>query len=687
MSSNGQPNSWNKIPYVQNSSNNGIPQSFTISYDAFTGKKLENGKTYYYSVVAYDYNNYEEFNTVENYGQRQQYFEGSRNIKVYAVSPQRGEKYLVEPIVTRLEGEGTGSNILQISSTVRESILKNTNDGKVAYNLSTSPLQLLIIDPEKCNGKQFQISIVDSTLNDTILSSATRWKLTDLTNNNSIIAKNRIAEFNEELLDSFGIILRVEQAIEPGEFVFSNSNNGFRGVKISYNSLPFNWYESIGDGFVNTNNGKINSPTLKFFNVENDPFIDPYLAYTKSNNLFYPFGLMNFRGYVVNNNNLPYFTTGWMLENTFGSISRAPISKLNNVDIVLTPDKSKWSRCVIVETANTFYTSKMNTNSSLSKYYLGLETKPNPDGKFPSQFDLRGDFSVGKNDQNGDGKPDPDGAVDANGKPLYGMGWFPGYAVDIETGKRLNIYFGENSCYSEKYDSICKKVNQIGGDMLWNPNGNLFTGDTLPNGSAYSYFAGGQHFIYVTNQTYDSCETIRKTFLINNKSIKAMQLKKNTWTSIPMPLKALKPLGAGSKGLIPSECVIKLRVDNAYQVKYEKGINNGYPTYLIDFKNSPIEADNFKTEFVSNNLSNVLIHPNPYFPSKHSTLNMNNLPENSQIEIYNLSGNLLLSQQISKQFSWDHKLQNGNLLNTTILLIKITNLDDKSYEIKKVMVE
>jgi len=26
-----------------------------------------------------------------------------------------------------------------------------------------------------------------------------------------------------------------------------------------------------------------------------------------------------------------------------------------------------------------------------------------------------------------------------------GMGWFPGYAIDVETGERLNIMFGEDS--------------------------------------------------------------------------------------------------------------------------------------------------------------------------------------------------------------------------------------------------
>ena len=166
---------------------------------------------------------------------------------------------------------------------------------------------------------------------------------------------------------------------------------------------------------------------------------------------------MDYYGFKYNNYLFPKIISSWQFDTVYAPVSRAPLSNLNNVDIVFTPDKTKWSRCVVVETANRFFTQKPISNNLSTFFFMGMETKPNPDGKFPSQFELRGDYSVGKNDQNGDGKPDPDGAVDANGKPLYGMGWFPGYAVDIETGKRLNIYFGENSCYSEKYDTICKK--------------------------------------------------------------------------------------------------------------------------------------------------------------------------------------------------------------------------------------
>ena len=37
-----------------------------------------------------------------------------------------------------------------------------------------------------------------------------------------------------------------------------------------------------------------------------------------------------------------------------------------------------------------------------------------------------------------------DGSVDPDPNH-YGMSWFPGYAINIETGQRLNVAFGEAS--------------------------------------------------------------------------------------------------------------------------------------------------------------------------------------------------------------------------------------------------
>ena len=104
------------------------------------------------------------------------------------------------------------------------------------------------------------------------------------------------------------------------------------------------------------------------------------------------------------------------------------MENLNSVDIVFTDDKSKWTRSVIVE-------AQENPDLAIGgALKMGLRESP----------------SVDKN-----GNDDGSGRV--------GMGWFPGYAIDIETGERLNIVFAEDSWLT----------SDNGNDMQWNPTSNL----------------------------------------------------------------------------------------------------------------------------------------------------------------------------------------------------------------------
>ena len=69
--------------------------------------------------------------------------------------------------------------------------------------------------------------------------------------------------------------------------------------------------------------------------------------------------------------------------------ANAKLQNLNNVDIVLTKDKSKWSRCIVVETANTYFTD------------LGLTT-----GGGSRNMERRNVPSVTNDDNDNDGLPD-----------------------------------------------------------------------------------------------------------------------------------------------------------------------------------------------------------------------------------------------------------------------------------------
>ncbi len=134
------------------------------------------------------------------------------------------------------------------------------------------------------------------------------------------------------------------------------------------------------------------------------------------------------------------------------------LRKLGSTLIVYTRDKSKWTRCVVLE---------MQEKSKLSQGNAIF-------------FSPRKHQSV---DKDGNSASVGSGVSSSPNDPNFisetGMGWFPGYAINIETGERLNMAFGE--------DSYQKENN--GDDMIWNPTSNY----NFP----YSYAMGGKHFVYV----------------------------------------------------------------------------------------------------------------------------------------------------------------------------------------------
>ncbi|MBK8722852.1 MAG: hypothetical protein IPL95_11460 [Saprospiraceae bacterium] len=133
------PTTWNKSTYMLNANNQGIPDKFELTTDAFTGHRFENGKTYYFTAIAYAYNNYMDFNELIGKGQSKQFLEGSRNKKIYKVTIPKSLNNIQNPIVTRLEGVGNGGNYLQVLPTMKDSILKYNNYSHLKYPSFNSP--------------------------------------------------------------------------------------------------------------------------------------------------------------------------------------------------------------------------------------------------------------------------------------------------------------------------------------------------------------------------------------------------------------------------------------------------------------------------------------------------------------------------------------------------------------------
>ena len=152
------------------------------------------------------------------------------------------------------------------------------------------------------------------------------------------------------------------------------------------------------------------------------------------------------------------------------SLNYNDLSALPSVRIVLTSDTSKWTRCPVIEMCEDHTQSEGNARRFSARKHASV--------------DKLGRFIGGEGDYAYNGTADVNDPNNPAYISEYGMGWFPGYAINTVTGERLNIMFGEDSRY----------VHFNGADMLWNPVSTTMEG-------TQNYIIGGRHYIYVMNAT------------------------------------------------------------------------------------------------------------------------------------------------------------------------------------------
>ena len=148
---------------MANGENEGIAHSFRVTNDAFAqgDNRLVNHKTYYFVVLAYGYNNYEEYDPILGAGQDVQY-KASRKVAVGSIRTYAGILYNPAPEsggliqyaeygdgveMTRLEGKGNGTNDVELTATSEQDILANTIASTVTYQGGMGPVTCAVIDP------------------------------------------------------------------------------------------------------------------------------------------------------------------------------------------------------------------------------------------------------------------------------------------------------------------------------------------------------------------------------------------------------------------------------------------------------------------------------------------------------------------------------------------------------------
>jgi hypothetical protein len=331
---------------------------------------------------------------------------------------------------------------------------------------------------------------------------------------------------------------------------------------------------------------------------------------------------------------------------------------------------------VVVESANYYYTGGTYPKDPELRPEGPDEANPDPT-KWRRMFDTRWSPSLDK-----DGKPD--------NTNTRGFSYFPGYAVDVETGRRLNVFFGENSCYKSDLNP-----EYTGRDMLFNPSG-LVVRDQQFVDDYYDLILGGQHMVYVTDESYDGCDSIAKFFDPSNypnvnaaASNKRFGVRKITWCGMLLKFPTAN-LRSVADGLVPTETRIKMRVKNPYQVsrnaKATGTLNNGYPRYAFTINGQ--ERRDLTGIEVDNALDQIRVVPNPYYGfSKYennpagSIVKITNLPAKCNVTIYSIDGKYIRDykrdevyapyQQITDALDWDMKNSRGIPVSSGVYIIHI----------------
>jgi hypothetical protein len=567
--------------------------------DLFTtgsDKTLKNDNEYHFAAIAYAHNNWKTYDTIDNFGQKAAFLSGRSNYKVASFIPSfvaDNEEY--HATITRISGVGNPGNFLLVEDEMYDKMLSQDFDGKIKYKNGAAPIGVNVLDPTLIKPHKYLVTVKGTfhTFNCQYDQDAT-WMLEDLTSNKVIIDKISLLEAKEYVFDSLGFSVVFKNAAETGST--TDANNGAIGARLKYKDVDKpRWLDAVrNDGFIRNNEiqplnflDQQSVKTIRGLESMGDEFFVPYLAtkYATEPDFYISPAAREF------------------MSLTLGLKFLKP-KDLNNVDIVLTKDKSKWSKCVVVESCFKTYTDSGYTSIGNA---LNFEIRQSP--------------SINK-----EGKPLNDGTT--------GFSYFPGYAVDVETGQRVNIFFSENSCFSGNNTKHLNGDKSICTDMIFNPSDQLFS---IVDSSLV---AGGQHFIYVTRSQYDSCQVLKNKLDPSNSNItKARATAAITWTSLPI-LAPQTELTSVSDGIIPNDIVVQLRVTNPHGRSTRFDTENINTCVPIDDK--PVYEFGFEqinsAKTVGKDDLNVFLIPNPLLSGQQGTIKIKKASQNLTVEVFNMQG-------------------------------------------------
>ena len=662
-----------------NAEDNGIRHTFRITQSLFaTGdKKLVNHKKYYFTVVPYSFNNFKTYDPSDPTaldGQQVPYLE-ARKFKIsppYVAIPHKADvhdgfsqlncAYGDGPEIVRMEGHGNGGNDLELTKESIDEILTNNYMANPKYVGGKGPVNVKVYDPIKVPKSEFQLRIVDPEVNNYSLASDARWYIVDMNSGDTTHSDTTLSTIYEQVFPDLGLSIDVHQVSNPGiQDTFGkpiHQTNGLIYSEIVYSDPSNQWLQGVSDGESYSSANWIKAGDYddqNYNNVDDITFgsdwADPNSDFEGLiNGTWAPFRLANAKSYI----DFPWGKTPVLAPGADdGNPTKNLLDRLYSVDIVFTPDQSKWTRALVLEASDDAVLSEDGITKHLAvRNFTGLDK-------------------------------------DGTANQPFGLSYFPGYAINLETGERLNIMFAEDSWL----------IGDNGRDMIWNP-----TSTTRNNQGDLKY--GGKHYVYILRTPYDENKIAGyyKDNLAGYSGINppAAIIRDFMWCGVPL-LNAESSLKSMEDGLVPNEVKVKIRVNKAYSVgKYAADDDDEYegaynvsefvmqqPVY--QFSTEGLAADTAQVSLADSIMDLINVVPNPYYAySNYETsqldnrIKITNLPPNCMISIYSANGTLIRKfdrgvvrntsvgdENLDSTQDWDLKNHKGIMVSSGLYLIHV----------------
>ncbi|NVK04864.1 MAG: T9SS type A sorting domain-containing protein [Flavobacteriia bacterium] len=622
------------------SGNDGIQMSFSIKEDAFatSTKTLRNHREYYFTVIAYAVNEFEVFDPFSSPdGQRKPFLAGRNNIRTYTGIPHRTEAesggqglnadYGDGIEITRIEGVGNSGIALDFNQDTEDEIVRDYNAERATYTQGAGPVNVKIVDPRNVPAGNY-------TMKFNGVDDFATWEL--YTSSDTVLSRRAISFLNEQIIPELGISVTVENVRQPGDDTNGVFDNGIILTDISFTDPTAPWLTGVADNdtytpfnwiLAGTNTNATEAPADIYPDQGGDPkqFFETMVGGTWG-----PFYYASQLGRGTSSG-FPVFGMG--PADSVSAGQRYPIRSLHSIDVVYTDDATKWTRVPVFE---------MGEDPNLTEGGAEKLTLRQADGWSLNNGQLVRDASV------------------------RGWSYFPGYAIDLETGQRLNMAFGENSWM----------VADRGNDMLWNPTSTVAVspGDNITGGFRF----GGQHYLYVfapsvirgitpNDISYkgdDPTANPMYSYLNNlNTPLNKREVFKGVmYANIPLVTPSFHDMDPYTN--MPSEVRTRIRMNrpyDTYQPANTTPQNGGNPLY--EFSTTNFATDKNNLTIAENELENIRVVPNPYYARSayetsqlESTVKITNLPQVATISIFSANGTMI--RQINKNNSstwltWD----------------------------------